>query len=373
MKIDWLATLWTIVKVSCPICKQTYSGWYCPSCGLPKKNSKFALSEYGSVENCRNYHFRPEFSSFEDFRLCDKCYTTNPYNSKYCRNCKNKFNPTRGIDKDAHKWVDLGLSVLWSEEIMSDTYQWMSSAYINRNDSRLLEYEGDGKDAATEIWGHKWRTPTKDEFEELFTKCRWERCIDPISKNYTLKATGPNGNSIMLPLKSGSISLWTSTEYAAKFNGERAYAFRFFNDIKIEKTLTAKQKIAAEFQESNISRFKYRSRDTIAIDIYREIIYGREKVDDQQRLKEEGLAIIKQYENTVEYQKKILEAMGDDSQERRDNEKKDKEKLDKLWLSTPINLSFNEDHISDNKQKYMHKRFGLSILPVADKKWKGKL
>ena len=63
--------------------------------------------------------------------------------------------------------------------------------------------------------------------------------------------------------------------------------------------------------------------------------------------------------------------MGDDSQERRDNEKKDKEKLDKLWLSTPVNLSFSNDH--DNKCKRVPKRFRLSILPVADKKWKGKL
>lgn len=366
IEIDWLATLWTSVKVSCPICKQTYSGWYCPSCGLPKKNSKFALSEYGSVENCRNYHFRPEFSSFEDFQLCDKCYTTNPFDAKYCRNCSEKINSSKGIDKNAHKWVDLGLSVLWSEEIMSDTYQWMSSAYINRNESRPLEYEGDGKDAASEIWGHKWRTPTKDEFEELFTKCRWERCIDHISKNYALKATGPNGNSIMLPLKSGSISLWTSTEYAAKFNGEVAYAFRFFNDIKIEKTLTAKQKKEIEFQKSNAARFKVDSASAVLYVIGKTSL-AREIEENEKR------RIYPEYERTIEQQRQILEVMGDDSQERRDNEKKDKEKLDKLWLSTPVNLSFNNEHISDNKQKYMPKRFGLSILPVADKKWKGKL
>jgi hypothetical protein len=40
----------------------------------------------------------------------------------------------------------------------------------------------------------------------------------------------------------GVISLWTSTEYTAKYDGRAAYAFLFNNDIKIETTLTEKQK-----------------------------------------------------------------------------------------------------------------------------------
>ena len=164
--------------------------------------------------------------------------------------------------------------------------------------------------------------------------------------------------------------MWTSTEYAAKFNGERAYTFRFFNDIKIEKTLTAKQKKEIEFQKSNAARFKV-DLDT---DLALAVLYLKGKTSLAREIEEnEKRRTYPEYERTIEQQRKILEAMGDDSQERRDNEKKDKEKLDKLWLSTPVNLSFNNEHISDNKQKYMPKRFGLSILPVADKKWKGKL
>ena len=69
----------------------------------------------------------------------------------------------------------------------------------------------------------------------------------------------------------------------------------------------------------------------------------------------------------------VLSAMGDDRKEREINIKKDKEKLDNLWLSTPVKFSFNEDIISDNKQKFSVKGIFHSILPVADKKWKNNL
>ena len=177
--IDYKYNLWDGVKAHCPICKKTFTGWYCPTCGLPKKNSKYALSEYGTLHNCDSYHFRPEFASFEHFQLCDKCYTTNPSDAKYCRNCKNKLTKSRGITKDTHGWVDLGLSVLWATETMKSVFRWMScepySENIHGNFHDNRNYKGEGKDAATEIWGAKWRTPTKEEFEELILKCKWER------------------------------------------------------------------------------------------------------------------------------------------------------------------------------------------------------
>ena len=368
---DYEAILWTGIKAYCPICKRTFTGWYCPSCGLPKKNSKYALyKEYmDSLHNCDKYHFRPEFSQFEDFQLCDKCYTTNPFNAKYCRNCKNKLS-SKGVTKDAHGWVDLGLSVLWATEKMDGTFRWMSCKAHSQYPRYELEnidrnYRGEGKDAATEIWGHKWRTPTKDEFEELFKKCQWERFIDPVSKKYGLKATGPNGSSIILPLVStDSINLWTSTEYTAKSDGRDAYVFHFRNDIKIEKTLTARQKKEKEFEESNRARFKVVDFD-LSLLLQTSLAYRRKEDEKRRRYPE--------YQETIERQKKILNAMGDDREEREINEKKDKERLDNLWLSTPVKFSFNEDIISDNKTKFRGKRTFNSILPVADKKWKNNL
>lgn len=376
IRVDYEYTLWTGVNAYCPICKNIFTSWYCPTCGLPKKNSKYAVYKgyTDSIHNCGNYHFRPEYSQFEDFNLCSKCYTTNPFNAKYCRNCKNRLTASNGVTKDAHGWVDLGLSVLWATETMEGKFRWMSckdySGNIPGSDDDDRNYRGDGKDAASEIWGQKWRTPTKEEFEELFTKCRWERCIDSISEKYTLKATGPNGNSIILTLDCNErISFWTSTEYASKYDGKAAYAFLFHNDIKIEKTLTAKQKKRMEFATANEIRFKV---DLSTQDILSSLS-SRDPLSSLNITEEKRKKTYPQYEATLEQQRKILDAMGDDRQERENNEKKDKEKLDKLWISTPVKLNFNEDTISDNKRKHRFKRFGLHILPVADKKWQGKL
>ena len=387
IRVDYEYTLWTGVKAYCPICKNIFTSWYCPTCGLPKKNSKYAVYKgyTDSIHNCGNYHFRPEYSQFEDFNLCSKCYTTNPFNAKYCRNCKNRLTASNGVTKDAHGWVDLGLSVLWATETMEGKFRWMSCKEYYGNISGIddddLNYRGGGKDAASEIWGQKWRTPTKEEFEELFTKCRWERCIDSISKKYALKATGPNGNSIILTLVNNDmIGLWTSTEYDSKF----AYALRFINDIKIEKTLTAKQKkerefaIARSIRENEKSKIEDEQRKKLfygnatyssILNIpghEREIEKFRNKWKDfsaEQRKREDKEREIQRIEQN------ILNAMGDDRQERENNEKKDKEKLDKLWISSPVKLNFNED----NKYKRFPKRLSLQILPVADKKWLGKL
>lgn len=191
------------IKAFCPICKNNFTGWYCPSCGLPKKNSKYALSEYGSLHNCGQYHFRPEFSSFENIQLCDKCYTTNPSNAKYCRNCGNKFTSSKGISKDAHGWVDLGLSVLWATETIEGLYMWNYAEKLYHTTDmdfyRKLEPK-ELNDVATQKWGERWRTPTKEEFEELVIKCKWEKCLHPISNKHALKVTGPNGNSIIIPV-----------------------------------------------------------------------------------------------------------------------------------------------------------------------------
>ena len=376
IRVDYEYTLWTGVKAYCPICKNIFTSWYCPTCGLPKKNSKYAVYKgyTDSIHNCGNYHFRPEYSQFEDFNLCSKCYTTNPFNAKYCRNCKNRLSASNGVTKDVHGWVDLGLSVLWATETMEGKFRWMSckdySGNIPGSDDDDRNYIGDGKDAASEIWGQKWRTPTKEEFEELFTKCRWERCIDSISEKYTLKATGPNGNSIILTLDCNErISFWTSTEYTSKYDGKAAYAFLFHNDIKIEKTLTAKQKKRMEFSTANEICFKV---DLSTHDILSSL-YSRDLLSSLNIREEKRKKTYPQYEATLEQQRKILDAMGDDRQERENNEKKDKEKLDKLWISTPVKLNFNEDTISDNKRKHSLKRWGLHILPVSDKKWQGKL
>lgn len=52
-------------------------------------------------------------------------------------------------------------------------------------------------DVAHKKMGGKWRMPSKEEFEELKTKCQWQWLNSTGRTGYIVK--GPNGNSIFLP------------------------------------------------------------------------------------------------------------------------------------------------------------------------------
>ena len=93
-------------------------------------------------------------------------------------------------------------------------------------------------DAATEILGEKWRTPTKEDFEELIEHCDWAWCVWDIY--YGALVTGPNGNSIFLPASgyTGDVMeihynqqgyYWTSslTEWDEKY----AYRCAFYQGV----------------------------------------------------------------------------------------------------------------------------------------------
>ena len=229
IQTDYIATLWTSVKARCPICNKTFISWYCPTCGLPKKNSKFSIYDGfdRGPHNCGDYHFRPEFSQVGDFQLCCKCCTTNPFSAKYCRNCGEDIT-SQGMDKNGHGWVDLGLSVLWSTEEMHGSYMWMRTNGNPWMNKLFEEYKRqEAKDSASHEWGDKWRIPTKEEFEELVEKCTWEKVLVLESRQFppykgkyqklkALKITGPNGNHIIiLPnIKNTGICYWTATQSA---------------------------------------------------------------------------------------------------------------------------------------------------------------
>ena len=317
--------IWRNKKAHCPICNTPISNWYCPKCGLPKNNSNYG--KYNEkIYYCGPTHFRRN-TNIEEYQLCHKCYTPNPNKANYCRSC-GKDITTQARDKYGHGWVDLGLSVLWATESLEHCFRWndnnirdrqrigddrdreLSKKYLKSNFGKI-----GGEDAATHHWGKKWRTPTKNEFEELITKCTWTKCLTANSRAYALKVTGTNGNSIIIPVEESlggehfdqyhlSIAFWTSTSLQEDIR--KAYSFKFVQKIE----------------------------------------------------------------------RRILEAMGDDSQERYNNVIKDKEKLDKLWLNTPIRMHTctNEDFPENTPHiRSMFKIRPQNILPVADKKWKGKL
>lgn len=121
------------------------------------------------------------------------------------------------------KEVDLGLpsGTIWagwnigatSPEQYGDYYAWgETSTKINYTEETYKFYNITTKqwinigsnisatsfDVAHQLWGSPWRIPTKEDFDELISQCIWSKYqhngVDGV------KITGPNGNSIFLPL-----------------------------------------------------------------------------------------------------------------------------------------------------------------------------
>lgn len=138
-----------------------------------------------------------------------------------------KYHPTIYTTKEENKTaIDLGLSVKWatcniganSPEEYGNYYGWgdVTGQNVTRgtDNAYVIDYEFPPRkttdllpssitngpfDMAKANWGNNWRLPTKNEAEELLSKCKISRA-EKINGNYCFKITGPNGNYIYLPL-----------------------------------------------------------------------------------------------------------------------------------------------------------------------------
>lgn len=122
--------------------------------------------------------------------------------------------PTTGTI-NGHEYVDLGLSVKWatcniganSPSEGGNYYAWgettIKSSYTEENSVTYKKNMHDivcnpNYDAARANWGGSWRLPTEAEIYELVNKCSHTWTTMDGHKGY--KVTGPNGNSIFLPV-----------------------------------------------------------------------------------------------------------------------------------------------------------------------------
>ena len=115
---------------------------------------------------------------------------------------------------EGQEWVDLGLpsGLKWATcnlgaenpEGFGDQYYWGATTpgYDCACPSVGKSWGDIGgnpdRDAATSGWGGSWRMPTKDECQELVDNCTWEWTTQDDHTGY--KVTGPNGQSIFLPV-----------------------------------------------------------------------------------------------------------------------------------------------------------------------------
>lgn len=127
---------------------------------------------------------------------------------------------TVSVTADSHEAVDLGLSVKWaacnynaaSSYEVGGYYLWgdpTGNAKIGfdmvggeivplYSAPNMDSIGGTSYDIVRAKWGGKWRLPSMSEFNELYSKCTWTYT----SQNGVngIKITGPNGNSIFLPM-----------------------------------------------------------------------------------------------------------------------------------------------------------------------------
>lgn len=126
--------------------------------------------------------------------------------AKYWGQTQTFTTPATYTEDDA---VDLGLSVKWARRdvgVASHDSPYSGGSYP-------LNY------TVAEPWDDGWRLPTQAEWQELCDKCGWEyknRYNGRYSEGYVI--TGPNGNSIYLPI-------WYDENYqiAAPNNGKTFY------------------------------------------------------------------------------------------------------------------------------------------------------
>lgn len=112
--------------------------------------------------------------------------------------------PTNSYDKYA---VDLGLSVKWASVNVGSTtesgsgtfYSWGYTTPYSTSDKvshTSRDISGTSNDVAHVTWGGKWRMPTSEECEELFSKCTLTWTTKGGIKGVKVSR---NGNSIFLP------------------------------------------------------------------------------------------------------------------------------------------------------------------------------
>ena len=148
---------------------------------------------------------------------------------------------------NGYEFVDLGLSVKWATcnvgaskpEELGDEFAWgetKTKKSFRKDNSETYKlkrkYSIEGslyRDAARANLSGKWRMPVERECRELLDKCKWELIVS--NGIYCFKVTGPNGASILLPLKEYwkdyiSAGYWSASPEKAK---KTAYYLSLFN------------------------------------------------------------------------------------------------------------------------------------------------
>jgi hypothetical protein len=129
------------------------------------------------------------------------------------------------------------------EEYTFENYKWRYEDWNEWDDDEWEKYfklgatyTGTNYDVAHVKWGDKWRTPTKDEWDELINNCTWTWTgINGVTG--ALATSNITGNSIFFPAAGNMVDadhthdqlgcfLWTSSEYVQTDISEECRNYR---------------------------------------------------------------------------------------------------------------------------------------------------
>ena len=155
----------------------------------------------------------------------------------------------RKYNVGAYSEYEMGNHYAWGETVTKQkyditTYKWGERIegikYYNKyNETDKLTLLQPEDDAATANLGKNYRTPTKEEWEELLDECTWENATKTNKNNETVidywKVVGPNGNFIILPSTGWyDGNVWKDNvsgyQSASLMNTSNAYFIRWFNN-----------------------------------------------------------------------------------------------------------------------------------------------
>ncbi len=273
------------------------------------KNAEYMTSTV--IDNCgRHYSFKisPQISKEKN----DTTFGLYVYNTDGC--ITEQLRPVLGQKTSTNmEFVDLGLSVLWANKNMkarnlwdigSEQYSWslpherkkicgLVDAYTflgpdcYSNNARLY-YDGTVDlcmnvmpkyDAATTALGDEYRTPSKNEYEELLSQCEWKDTV--LHGQHGFWITGKTGNSIFFPAAEYGVYYLSATAKAGKKN-----TYRF----------DPSQKIIVAYGSSNYLR-AVKGKATCpspSYDTLSQPVYIRGNIVDEYGVRLDGVCIVSQ-------------------------------------------------------------------------------
>lgn len=180
---------------------------------LPDNRYLATLEEYIEylkvTGKCAQFNYSPDsrycwITAYERDKYEDIFHLANPYGANLAVDLGLSVKwASKNIG--ANMYYDLGDRFAWGETAPKKDYNWLTYKYAKGSSETFIPIGSDIKgtkyDAATVNWGKHWRMPTIYDYNELIENCAFEWVK---SDNYQgMKVTGPNGNSIFFPCKTG--------------------------------------------------------------------------------------------------------------------------------------------------------------------------